>query len=216
MSGWRSTLKKLAALYPRSVRLRPGVRPEELEELERRAGPTLVNLDPALPELLQLANGFEAGPYAFYPVLGESLWTIAFRTVFLWELNGSWRDRMILFAGDRGLVDVGVVRSYLERPCVGIVLDSGYELDETVPLASSLETFLGAFLEQGREVLERDGAWTEPLPSLAEWPPDLRPWFRRDPRLVRRIIAATREDVRRESGSYTEQIREAAETHTRA
>lgn len=210
MAGWRSTLKDLAARYPESVRLRPGVPPEALEELERRAGPTLVNVDPALPELLRLSNGFEAGPYLVYPVLGESIWTIAFRSVFLWELNGKWRERMLLFAGDRGFVDVGVVRSYLERPCIGIVVDSGYELDETVPLASGLETFLDAFLEQGRELLERDGRWTAPLPSLAEWPPDLRPWFGRDPKLVRRIIAATREDVRRESGSYTEQIREAA------
>ncbi len=210
MPDWRSTLKELAARYPQAVRLRPGVSPEDLEELERRAGPTLVNLDPALPKLLRLSNGFEAGPYAFYPVLGESLWTIAFRTVFTWELNRSWRDRMILFAGDRGLVDVGVVRSFLERPCVGVVLDSGFELDETVPLASDLATFLGAFLEQGKELLERDGSWAEPLPSLAEWPPDLRPWFRKDPRLVRRIIASTRADLLRESGSYTEQIREAA------
>ena len=210
MPDWRSTLQDLAALYPEAVRLRPGVPPEDLEELERRAGPTLVNLDPALPELLRLSNGFEAGPYTFYPVLGESLWTIAFRTVFTWELNRTWRNRMILFGGDRGFVDVGVVRSFLERPCVGILLDSGYELDETVPLASDLGTFLGAFLEQGRELLEKEGSWTEPLPSLAEWPPDLRPWFRKDPRLVRRIIAATRADLLRESGTYTEQIREAA------
>lgn len=210
MTDWRSTLQELAARYPEAVRLRPGISPEELEELERRAGPTLVNLDATLPELLRLSNGFEAGPYRVYPVLGESIWTIAFRTVFLWELNGSWRDRMLVFGGDRGFVDVGVVRSYLERPCVGIVVDSGYELDETVPLAADLATFLSAFLEQGRELLERDGTWTEPLPSLAEWPPDLHPWFRRDPRLVRRIIAATRADLLRESGTYTEQIREAA------
>ena len=81
MTDWRSTLQELAARYPEAVRLRPGVSLEELEELERRAGPTLVNLDATLPELLRLSNGFEAGPYLVYPVLGESIWTIAFRTV---------------------------------------------------------------------------------------------------------------------------------------
>jgi hypothetical protein len=205
--GWRRGLEQLAAHSSAACNLHEGATPAEISQLEQHLGPEVFELEPTLGELLRFSNGMEIGAYRFYKASGEGIDTIEFKTIFLWELNSRWEHRMYLFMGDDELLlDIGVVSAFLGQPCIGAIIDSGYEQDEVVPIASSLDVFLESFLAGCQEALARDARWNARLPQLATWPPDCSWWYARDLTLAKRLATAGLECLRPETGRYAEYI----------
>jgi hypothetical protein len=209
--GWRRRLELIAAHSSAVCTLHEGATPAEISQLEHHLGSEVFELEPTLGEFLRFSNGMEIGGYRIYKASDRGIDTIEFRTVFVWELNPQWEHRMYLFMGVAELLlDVAVVSAVLGQPCIGAIIDSGYKQNEVVPLASSLDVFLGSFLAGCQEALARDARWNGKLSQLSTWPPDCSWWYARDLELAKRLAAAGLERLRPETGRYAEYIFQSA------
>jgi hypothetical protein len=208
---WKQMLHHLHERFPDKIALQQPLNMKDFHEFNNLFHRTLDSVDPGWKDVLMLSNGLQILSYVLYPFAGESIQTISFKSIFIWEMNKVWEGRLYVFMGGDDLLEFAIQIDYLGVPAVTVLKGyEGYESAEPIPLSSNFDIFFNEFLQQVKQVFESEVRSPNWLSSLHTWPPQLDIWYARDTALTDRLLKAGLNKIKSTNKTFGEYIFAAA------